>query len=123
MKMSELVQEEKFISYDNFIPNWTELIKEMDELGLEQHQSIRVNYARDKGYNYTDGRQCLVGEGHKGSGEYANSNEKKYCGNCKSLSLGFASVATTGGNHFDSFKRTFYDHMIDVHPDLMVKRY
>ncbi len=120
--MSELIQEEKFISYENFIPNWTELVKEMDEKGIERHQSIRVNYAREKGYNYTDGKQCLVGEGHKGSRDYANPYEKEYCEDCKVMSISLASSATTGGEHFDNFKRTFYDHMIDVHPDLMLKR-
>lgn len=120
--MSELIQEEKFISYDNFIPNWTELVKEMDELGIARDTNTRVNYAKEKGYNYIDGRQCLVGEGHKGSREYANPYEDKHCDDCKTLSFKLASKAMSGGTAFDTFKRTFYDHMIDDHPDLMIKR-
>jgi len=120
--MSELIQEEKFISYENFIPNWTELVKEMDKLGLARDTNTRVNYAREKGYEYIDGKQCLVGEGHKGKRDYANPYEKKYCDDCKVMSFRLASNATTGGIAFDTFKRTFYDHMIDVHQDLMIKR-
>jgi len=120
--MSELIQEEKYISYENFIPNWTELVKEMDEKGISPEPEIRIAYAKEKGYNYMDGKQCLVGEGHKGNREYANPYEEKHCNDCKIMSFKLASNATTGGIAFDSFKRTFYDHMIDTHPDLMVKR-
>ncbi len=122
MSQQEQIEEEKYISYENFIPNWTELVKEMDELGLAQNPSIRVPYAREKGYNYIDGRQCLVGEGHKGNRDYANPYGNSYCEDCWNLSIKLASGATKGGKFFDEFKRTFYDHMIDTHPDLMVKR-
>jgi len=126
--MSELIQEEKFISYENFIPNWTELVKEMDEKGIEGTQ--RMIYADNNGYKYSSCKQCLVGEGHKGNVNYVGGvsiitgkDSKKGCKTCTHMSTMPASSALTYGGHiFDSFKRTFYDHMIDTHPDLMVKR-
>ncbi len=127
--MSELIQEEKYISYENFIPNWTELIEEMSEKGIEKSLLHRMSYASERGYNFNNCRQCLVGEGYKGNDNYVGFqfngkelNEKK-CDTCTTMCAMPASNALTYGEKaFDLFKRNFYDHMIDAHPDLMVKR-
>ena len=51
----------EYITLDQFIPNWTEMIEEMDEKNITD----RISYARDHDLSYSNPNQCLVGESWK----------------------------------------------------------
>jgi len=141
--MSELIHKVNYISFEEFIPNWTEIVKEMDEkeIGKEYKDKVnfnkslrdqkdfrflgeeRVHYARDKGLNYMVGNQCLVGEGHKGNGDYSGVDPNKKCDTCKETSYRDAYEAMSiGGEYFNDFKHALYNHTMLEHPDLLVKQ-
>jgi len=135
-------EQKKFIEFENFIVNWTQLVKEMDEQkiggmrlikearkaynpskieicprSINNLHHVRKLYCRKQGYNFMDTSCCLVGEGHRGNNNYCN------CLKCKDLAgYDHAGIALTlGGNYFLEFKREFYNHMIEKHSSLMVK--
>lgn len=141
--MSELIHKVNYISFEEFIPDWTEMVKEMDEkeIGKEYKNKVnfnksirnqkdfrflgeeRVHYAKDKGLNYMHGNQCLVGEGHKGNGDYSGFDPNKKCDTCKQTSYRDAYEAMAiGGEYFNDFKHAFYNHTMLEHPDLLVKQ-
>jgi len=141
--MSEVVQKPKFISFKEFLPQWTEVVKEMDEkeIGKEYKDkinfkkeirdqpafgalgNIRIAYSKERGLNFMNGGCCLVGEGHKGDSSYASSHSSKLCFTCREMSYGDAFVAMNiGGEHFNDFKHALYNHTMLEHPSLLVKQ-
>lgn len=141
--MSEVIQKPKFISVEEFLPQWTSMVKEMDEkeIGKEYKNKVnfnkslhnqkdfrllgeeRVRYARGEGLNYMHGNQCLVGEGHKGNGDYAGIDPDKKCDTCKETSYRDAYEAISiGGEYFNDFKHALYNHTMLEHSSLLVKQ-
>jgi len=59
MQQTEQIQESEFISLKDFIINWTEVIEEMDRLGISDKRS---EIAEQKGLDYGNNKFCLVGE-------------------------------------------------------------
>jgi len=120
--MSELIQEEKqeFISYENFIPQWTSIIEEMDFKGIKTEAHTRELYFMERGFDYMDGKSCLVGEAHKGYGGYSESFNDDFCKDCQTLSYKSSFVGyTNGGVIFESFKHDLYYHMLEQHQEEM----
>ena len=108
------VQESEFISLNDFITNWTEVIEEMDRDHITHARSIE---ARKKGLNFTNGKYCLVGEAHHNDDSYRNVGACSIC-NEWCVERAFEALLR-GGKVFKEFKETLYNHMIQEHPEKM----
>ena len=116
----ELIQEEKieYITLEQFIPNWTEIIKEMDEKGIPNIGTIRGVYCASHGLSYNSHKFCLVGEAHKNNDDYLLN----LCQHCSDAALLPASNAVTQGKEtFQNFKLELFTHMLETHQELMMK--
>jgi len=115
----ELEQESEFISIENFITNWTEMVESLDTADVKGLD--RVIVAKVKGLDYMEHKFCLVGEGYGNNANYAGIGTG-HCIKCRDMALGPASAAlTNGGETFKEFKKQLYDHMIESHPEKMRK--
>jgi len=104
----------EYITLEQFIPNWTEMIEEMDEKKIIAGWINRFNYAKQRGLDFQQPKCCLVGEGHK------NHNYK--CDECKQFMTHPASQALCyGSGVFQAFKLDLFTHMLEAHPQLMIK--
>jgi len=118
----------EYITLEQFIPNWTEMIEEMDEKGIQNDESRgiigqkRFDYAKFHGLNYEDTKSCLVGEGHHYNNGYADGFTDKRCMKCYNFCIHSASSALdNGGKIFQAFKLDLFTHMLEAHPQLMIK--
>ena len=115
----ELIQKIEYITLEQFIPNWTEIIKEMDEKNIKDE---RIEYCDVNGLEYWNHKSCLVGEAHHNNREYANNYGTIGCLTCNSFSLCPASSALKKGKEtFQNFKLELFTHMLEVHTELMIR--
>ena len=126
--MSELIKIQKieYITLEQFIPNWTEMIEEMDVMcvvdkrdlffhKLETKNYHRIKYAKGHGFDYMNPQVCLVGEAHH--------NNNYWCRECGHL-CGFADAGNalcSGKEVFKEFKVKLFTHMLEAHSELMIK--
>lgn len=118
--MSEFVELIKleYITLEQFIPNWTEIIKEMDEYKIPSLGCRRIKYAENKGLSFNSYKYCLVGEGYKNDDIYLRT----YCSYCSEAALNSASSALAEGKEtFQNFKLDLFTHMLETHSELMIK--
>ncbi len=114
MQQTEQIQESEFISLNDFITNWTEVVEEMDRDHVLHYRSTE---ARKKGLNFSDGKYCLVGEAHHNDDSYRGV---ELCSICEEWCVLQAFEAISrGGEVFKKFKETLYNHMIQEHPEKM----
>lgn len=113
--MSELIQVEKYITLQDFLPEWTKFKEKIGD------KPIRRNM--DDVLDIGDGRFCMVGEAYEFTNNYWLRNNSKYCKTCTDFSLGSCCMSV---NHsvrdFYIGKEKLYNHMIEAHPELMVKQ-
>jgi len=118
----------EYITLEQFIPNWTEMIEEMDEKNLpsgidgvildESHP--RVEYAQSQGLDYGTPKSCLVGEANHHSDDYKYNSSCNICSNlCTYHHAGQA--LRLGHKTFQSFKLDLFTHMLEAHTQLMIK--
>jgi len=117
----------KYIKLDQFIPNWTEMVKEMDGLGLDNKQNllvmnsetIRVKYAQQKGMDFMKTKFCLVGEGHKYNDWYSDrcSMCDDFCGGNQA-----GTALIEGGKTMKGFKLKLYTHFLESHPEFVMRK-
>ena len=114
----------EYITLEQFIPNWTEMIKEMDEKGIKNGSTdyVRFEYARTNGLDYENTNCCLVGEAHHSNNDYADAEKEKRCIKCYDYCIHSASSALDQGKEtFQAFKLDLFTHMLETHPQLMIK--
>ena len=127
--MSELIQESKYITVQEFMPKWTALKEKIGDGRMSMFQEMEV------GLDYIDCSQCLVGEAHGGNGDYSDKLNKDYCSECfwtamggKELKVGKDSdVPSTYARsktvrEFYQFKQYVYDHMMQAHPEKLLRK-
>ena len=104
----------EYIRFEHFIPNWTEMIKEMDEKKIKYGRS---KYALSNGLSFGDSKTCLVGESYFGDTGYIKS-----CFICNHLHYTPALFALNeGGKTFQDFKLNLYTHFLESHTELMIR--
>jgi len=116
----------EYITLDQFIPNWTEIIEEMDEMRIIDNecyssQNKRSQYAGVRGLEFGNCKFCLVGEAHHNSNDYASDGDhdcKKCCRFCGSLAW---DALVTGEKTFQNFKLDLFTHMLEAHSELMIR--
>ena len=117
----KLIQKIQYITLEQFIPNWTEVIEEMDKkniLGI-----IRHDYALEKGLNYSNTKFCLVGESHHNNRDYSQGcMGEDGCPTCFTFAIHPANDAIEHGKEtFQNFKLELFTHMLEAHTELMIK--
>ena len=91
----------------------------MDEKEIIPYGFRRLKYAKNKDLDYNTHKFCLVGEGHKNNDDFTHIN---HCQNCCDFALGPASEAMNEGKEtFQNFKLDLFTHMLEAHPELMIK--
>lgn len=118
--MSELIQESKYITVQEFLPKWTDF--------MESHTS-RAKYTivqQHNGLDISRGRSCLVGEAH-GFGENAIGGSN--CRTCHNLAVGHKKIndvsyldAIESLRNFYTFKQGLYDHFVQTHPEKLERK-
>jgi len=104
----------EYITLEQFIPNWTEMIEEMDERKTDVNWFTRFHYARVRGLDFQQPKCCLVGEGHK--------NHHYECYECEEfMTMPAGEAITQGKQTFQAFKLDLFTHMLEAHPQLMIK--
>jgi len=100
------------------------MIEEMDEgdIMTNTHGCIenpmRNYYAEQQGLEYMSTKTCLVGEAHHYHANYYNN-----CLKCENMcGANYAGIAMcNGGKTFQAFKLDLFTHMLEAHPQLMIK--
>ena len=115
----ELIKKIEYITLEQFIPNWTEMVEEMDENNIRELD--RMDYAEKKGLRYTEHRFCLVGEAYHNNKEYAFGElDKGCCFTCRDFSIYPASKAMDEGKETSqNFKLKLFTHMLEPLPNIL----
>jgi len=119
--MSQLIQESKYITVQEFLPKWTDF--------MESHER-RAHYTivqQEHGLDIMSCRRCLLGESY-GFGEDVASNLVN-CGQCHKFAVGYAKInglnyldATFNLKNFYTFKQGLYDHFMTSHPERLERK-
>jgi len=121
--MSELIQESKYITVDEFIPKWTDLI---ESGGKIPDNSSFVN----SDISLITTNTCLVGEAYglkPWKNNYTDKEGNNFCERCKGISMGGINGvtfydATKNLKNLYVFKQGLYDHFRDAHPENLLRR-
>lgn len=106
-----LIQVEKYISLQDFLPKWTELKESVGDKPIGRGKN-----ALDIG----NGKLCMVGEAYEFTKDYWMLDNSKYCKVCTDFSLGNSIYCIQGSvRDFYLQKEKLYNHMIEAHPELM----
>jgi len=125
--MSELIQESKYITVDEFMPKWTDIVEGGKVIP-------NTSYIMDDSneISLTKTNSCLVGEAHglkPWKNNYTDNLGDNFCGKCKRISLGEDVV--NGVNFYDAvrslkylytFKQGVYDHFMEAHPEKLLRK-
>ncbi len=123
--MSELIQESKYITVQEFMPVWTE-IKEKAGDGL-----MKANIEIEKGMDFFDCKKCLVGEAYGGgTDDYARNDKASFCATCSNCAMGTGDRRMKPNamsrhdtvREFYQFKQYLYDHFMEAHPENLLRR-
>ncbi len=122
--MSELIQESKYITVDEFIPKWTDVV--------EGGKKISNDYSVDNPHiSLTTTNTCLVGEAYglkPWKNNYTDKEGENYCDRCKHISMGSGINgmsfvdATKNLKNLYIFKQGLYDHFMEAHPKNLLRR-
>lgn len=121
--MSELIQESKYITVDEFIPKWTALI--------ESGGKIPDNKSLDNSdISLTTTNTCLVGEAYglkPWTNNYTDKRGDNFCERCKGISMGGINGvtfvdATENLKNLYKFKQGLYDHFMEAHPENLLRK-
>jgi len=88
--MSELIQESKYITVQEFMPKWTALKEKIGD------KAMFITDERKAGLDYFDCSQCLIGEAHGGNGNYSDKLSKDYCSDCFWTAMGGREISIGG---------------------------
>jgi len=121
--MSELIQESKYITVQEFMPIWTELKEKVGDgrmpSGIEE----------EKGMDFFDCKKCLVGEAYGGNDDFARKSKGNYCATCFNCAMGSgeqrmrlnAMSRHDTVREFYKFKQYLYDHFMETHPEKLLR--
>jgi len=121
--MSELIQESKYITVQEFMPKWT--------IAKEEVGDTPLHFPRDSDIEYISSKSCLVGEAHGFSDSYTWIPQMGGCDTCSSFSHtqwghGATKSAQAGVNgtlrDFYTFKETLYNHFMEAHPEKLLRK-
>ncbi len=119
--MSELIQESKYITVQEFMPKWTALKEKIGD-----NHILSCDEA-EAGVRYIDATMCLIGEAHQ-------FDKDRHYGGCKICndfsyaedmysSLSRATVAKNGTvREFYQFKEDVYNHFMQAHPEKLLRK-
>ena len=126
--MSQLIQEDKYITVDEFMPKWTQA----QEIKEEKDVNAQIDFEKENGICITDGTCCMIGEIHGGDEDYDN------CDDCYKFSFGrypHEKFVGFGGNMSDAiyahnallrefyqFKEKVYNHFMEAHPEKLLRK-
>lgn len=119
--MSELIQESKYITVDEFIPKWTDIV--------ERGEKIPDSRASGSELSITTTNTCLVGEAYglkPWTNNYTDKRGNNYCSKCKGISMGGINGvtfvdATENLKNLYIFKQGLYDHFMEAHPKNLLR--
>jgi len=111
----------EYITLDQFIPNWTEIIEEMDEKNMDRQERRSLHHS--KGFDFMDCNHCLVGEAHHNKDDYSELvMQDQFCPPCGYFCNKPARQAIDQGHKtFQNFKLDLFTHMLEAHTELMIK--
>jgi len=94
------------------------MIEEMDEKKIkDNHDNKRWDYAKTNGLAFGFCNSCLVGEANHNSGKYTHTCAE--C--CRFCQIPAFEGLSKGGETFQAFKLDLFTHMLEAHPQLMIK--
>lgn len=117
--MSELIQESKYITVQEFMPQWTDLKEKFGDNPIERSASA------GKGLDISKGDRCMIGEAHgfEGAPHYGG------CKKCHFTSYGISMLKESTAinasygtlKDFYKFKETLYNHFMEKHPEKLLR--
>jgi len=119
--MSQLIQESKYITVQEFLPKWTDF--------MESHER-RAHYViiqQEHGLDIMSCRSCLLGESYGFGADVARNLSN--CDQCHKLAVGREqvkginfSMAIDNLKNFYIFKQGLYDHFMVNHPERLERK-
>ena len=102
----------EYITLEQFIPNWTKHSRDLIFKGKKKNHKL----------NLVDGSRCMVGEAHSFCSDYWVTNNESYCSDCEDFSYSATQLLDCKNyEKFDNFKLDLFTHMLEAHPQLMIK--
>jgi len=105
---------QKYIKLDEFIPLWSEQVKELEK---KSENEVR-NIMKKSGLDITIMEYCVVGESHFFNKDYSNKN---FCKKCYDFSYKACDVYRNQKS-FENFKLELFTHFLESHTELMIRK-
>jgi len=126
--MSELIEESKYITVDEFMPKWTDVVESGKQI---PNKGFSMGEVDTNEISLTKTHSCLVGEAHglePWKNNYTDNSGNGFCRYCKEVALGERGIngiaftdAVNGLKELYTFKQGLYDHFMISHPEKLLR--
>jgi len=115
--MSELIQESKYITVQEFLPQWSDLVERF----------INPTYSQqlEKGLDIWNPKYCLVSEAWDFNRKFGTEK----CIKCSNYATGLEKIngiwyhqAIENLRDFYTFKQGLYEHFMESHQEILLKK-